>query len=83
MLKKLFSYERMSRLAVSLLLCLGVLWPLMWALEIQSAFLPAGILAGALTEGAPCPVCGGSCGSSSAVRPLPCCWCSCFCPAWG
>ena len=45
MLKKLFSYERMSRLAVSLLLCLGVLWPLMWALEIQSAFLPATLIA--------------------------------------
>lgn len=45
MVKKLFSYERMSRLMVSLLLCLGVLWPLMWALQIQAAFLPATLTA--------------------------------------
>ena len=48
MLKTLFSYERMSRLMVSLLLCLGVLWPLMWALEIQNAFLPATLAAAAV-----------------------------------
>jgi len=45
MLKKLFSYERMSRLMVSLLLCLGVLWPMLWALEIQAAFVPATLAA--------------------------------------
>ncbi len=48
MLKSLFSYERMSRLMVSLLLCLGVLWPLMWALEIQNAFVAATLAAAAV-----------------------------------
>jgi len=48
MLKKLFSNERLSRLMVSLLLCFGVLWPLMWALEIQSMFLPATLVAAAV-----------------------------------
>jgi hypothetical protein len=46
-LKKFFSYDRLSRLLVSLLLCFGVLWPLMWALQIQAAFLPATLTAAA------------------------------------
>ena len=45
MLKSLFSYERLSRLMVSLLLCLGVLWPLLWAIEIQGAFVLATVAA--------------------------------------
>ncbi|MBE5793504.1 MAG: transglutaminase domain-containing protein [Clostridiales bacterium] len=45
MLKSLFSYERLSRLMVSLLLCLGVLWPLLWAIEIQGAFVAATLTA--------------------------------------
>lgn len=45
MLKSLFSYERLSRLTVSLLLCLGVLWPLLWAIEIQGAFAAATLTA--------------------------------------
>ena len=43
--KSLFSYERLSRLMVSLLLCLGVLWPLLWAIEIQGAFVVATLAA--------------------------------------
>ena len=45
MLKSLFSYERLSRLMVSLLLCLGVLWPLLWAIEIHGAFIAATLTA--------------------------------------
>lgn len=48
MLKSLFSYERLSRLMVSLLLCLGVLWPLLWAIEIQGAFVMATAAAAAV-----------------------------------
>ena len=48
MLKSLFSYERLSRLMVSLLLCLGVLWPLLWAAEIQGAFVAATAMAAAV-----------------------------------
>ena len=46
--KSLFSYERSSRLMVSLLLCLGVLWPLLWAIEIQGAFVVATLTAAAV-----------------------------------
>ena len=45
MQKSLFSYERLSRLMVSLLLCLGVLWPLLWAIEVQGAFVVATLAA--------------------------------------
>ncbi len=48
MRSKLFSYERLSRLMVSLLLCLGVLWPLLWAVEIQGAFVAATLAAAAV-----------------------------------
>ncbi|MBO5501279.1 MAG: hypothetical protein J6A48_04585, partial [Clostridia bacterium] len=48
MLKSLFSYERLSRLMVSLLLCLGVLWPLLWAIEIQGAFVVATLASAAV-----------------------------------
>ncbi len=48
MLKAIFTGERMSRLMVSLLLCLGVLWPLLWALGIQSAFLMATLISAAV-----------------------------------
>ena len=35
------SNERLSRLMTALLLALGLLWPMLWALGVESAFVTA------------------------------------------
>ena len=43
------SNERLSRLMTALLLALGLLWPMLWALGVESAFLTATLATAALT----------------------------------
>ncbi|MBE5778965.1 MAG: hypothetical protein E7331_06480 [Clostridiales bacterium] len=40
--------ERLSRLLTSLLLCFGVLWPLLFALKVQNMILPASLVSAAV-----------------------------------
>ena len=42
------SNERLSRLMTALLLALGLLWPMLWALGVESAFLTATLTTAAL-----------------------------------
>ena len=43
------SNERLSRLMTALLLALGLLWPMLWALGVESTFLTATLTTAALT----------------------------------
>ena len=43
------SNERLSRLMTALLLALGLLWPMLWALGVESAFVTATLATAALT----------------------------------
>ena len=43
------SNERLSRLMTALLLALGLLWPMLWALGVESAFLTATLATAALS----------------------------------
>ena len=43
------SNERLSRLMTALLLAVGLLWPMLWALGVEGAFLMATLATAALT----------------------------------
>ena len=77
----LFHNERLSRLLTSLLLCLGVLWPLLLALQVENMILAASLVAGAvlgllILQGVSgkilCPTAASSSAPAKPSRPSPC-----------